>query len=339
MSGRTKVLIYAVVFVGLALLIKFLVPFEAAAVQSSVAVAPEVMVNIPTPFGTYPVSNTIWTAWIVMIFITILAFLATRNMKLVPSGLQNVMEFAIESINGLAESVAGERARKFLVVTATIFIFVLFSNLFGLIPGFGPFGTMTLEPGQKPPQGIIDLGPAPAFFAPNPSEGETIVLAPFFRSPSTDVNLTFAIALLTMVLVEAWGVQANGLLPYLGRFFRFGQLGEFFASLVKPKKKWGLLGMGLIDLVVGLIEFVGEFARLIAFTFRLFGNIFAGEIVLLIMGFLLAALPLIFYGFELFVGFIQAFVFFVLAVAFMTIATTPHEGEGHGHKPEIPDLE
>ncbi len=328
MSGRTKIIVYAIVFFAIAILVKIFIPFEAPAVASSVTVAPEILWNVPMPWGIYPISNTMFTAWLVMILITVLAFLSTRNMQLVPRGLQNLMEYAIEAINGLAESIAGDRARKFLVVTATIFIFVLFSNLVGLIPGFGPIGTITLEEGQAAPTGIIIIGDAPGF-APNPAETGVPILAPFFRSPSTDVNMTLAIALLTMILVEAWGVQANGFLPYLARFFRFGQLAGFVKSIFSGKIKWGLLGMGLIDLIVGLIEFVGEFARLIAFTFRLFGNIFAGEIVLLIMAFLLLVLPLIFYGFELFVGFIQAFVFFVLAVAFMTIATTPHEAEGH----------
>ncbi|MGB8644511.1 MAG: FoF1 ATP synthase subunit a [Anaerolineae bacterium] len=328
MRGWIKILIYALVFIAIGVLLKMFIPFGPEAVGSSVTVSPEVLFNIPTPFGNYPFTNTILTAWIVMLLLALLAYLATRKMELIPSGLQNVMEFALETMMGLADSVAGERARKFFVVTATIFIFVLFSNLIGLIPGFGPIGTITLEQGQQPPQGIVLWGDAP-WAAPNPAETGVPILAPFVRAPSTDVNLTLAIALVAMFLVEAWGFQANGFFGYLGRFFRFGMLGEFFGGLFKGKIKIGQFFMGLIDFFVGLIELVSEFAKIIAFTFRLFGNIFAGEIVLLIMAFLFAALPLIFYGFELFVGFIQAFVFFILSLAFMTIATTPHQAEGH----------
>ncbi len=337
MSGRTRILLLLVLFLAFAVLIKNL-PFGPEAVASSVTVSPEVMFDIPTGTGLplnapghgddLRITNTILTAWIVMIILTALAYFSTRNMQLVPSGLQNVMEMAVESIMGLAESVAGDRARKFFVVVATIFIFVLFSNLIGLIPGFGPIGTITLE-GNPMPMGIIDLGPANGF-APNPPETGVPILAPFVRAPSTDVNFTLAIALTAMFLVEAWGMQMTGIGRYWLRFFRFGQIISFFRGLAAGKPKVGQLAMGLIDFFVGLIELVSEFAKLIAFTFRLFGNIFAGEVVLLIMSFLFAALPVIFYGFELFVGFVQAFVFAILALAFMTIATTPHEaGEHH----------
>ncbi len=327
MSGRTRIILIVVAFIVAAALIKA-IPFGSEAVGSSVTVSPEILFNISIGGFVYPLTNTILTAWLVILALALLSYFATRKMELVPSGLQNVMEMAVESIMGLAESVAGDRARKFFVVVATIFIFVMFSNLVGLIPGFGPIGTMTLEPGKPAPTGIFIIGDAPQF-AQNPAESGVPILAPFFRSPSTDVNLTFGIALIAMLLVEAWGMQMTGIGRYWLRFFRFGQLGEFVRLLFQGKVKVGMFFMGLIDFFVGLIELVSEFAKLIAFTFRLFGNIFAGEVVLLIMSFLFAALPLIFYGFELFVGFVQAFVFAILALAFMTIATTPHEAEGH----------
>ncbi len=327
MSGRTRIILIIVAFIVAAALIKA-IPFGSEAVGSSVTVSPEILFNISIGGFVYPLTNTILTAWLVILALALLSYFATRKMELVPSGLQNVMEMAVESIMGLAESVAGDRARKFFVVVAPIFIFVMFSNLVGLIPGFGPIGTITLEPGKTAPTGIFIIGDAPQF-AQNPAESGVPILAPFFRSPSTEVNLTFGIALIAMLLVEAWGMQMTGIGRYWLRFFRFGQLGEFFRLLFQGKVKIGMFFMGLIDFFVGLIELVSEFAKLIAFTFRLFGNIFAGEVVLLIMSFLFAALPLIFYGFELFVGFVQAFVFAILALAFMTIATTPHEAEGH----------
>ena len=327
MSGRTRVLLIAVAFVVAAILIK-LIPFGAEAVASSVTVPPEILVNISLFGFVYPLTNTIFTAWLVIILLTVLAYFATRKMELVPGGLQNVMEMAVESIMGLAESVAGNRARKFFVVAATIFIYVMFCNLVGLIPGFGPIGTITLPSGQNAPTGIFLIADAPQV-APNLPETGVPILAPFFRAPSTDVNLTLSIALITMFLVEAWGMQMTGPLRYWLRFVRFGQLIDFVRQLFHGQVELGLFFMGLIDLLVGLIEFVSEIAKIIAFTFRLFGNIFAGEVVLLIMSFLFGALPLIFYGFETFVGFVQAFVFCILGLAFMTISTTPHEAEGH----------
>lgn len=334
MSSRNKILLIATGFIVIAVLQKLLpalgvatfLSFDAEAVSASVAVKPEVMFIV----GGFEITNTLLMTWAAMFILILLSFLATRNMKLVPSGVQNFMEFAIESIAGLCESVAGsERAKKFFPIVATIFLFVTVSNLLGLIPGFGPIGTMTLEHDAPPPKSIALLGDASLFAAAHEEEGATPVLAPFFRSPSTDINTTLAIALIAMLLVQFFGIQALGFLGYFGKFFNFKRLGKFFTGLFKGKFSGADLGFGFLDTFIGLIEFISEIAKIFAFTFRLFGNIFAGEVVLLIMSFLFLALPLVFYGFEVFVGFIQGFVFAVLTLAFMTIATTGHGAEEH----------
>jgi F-type H+-transporting ATPase subunit a len=331
---NAKLWIFIIVLIVIAVLVKLYVPFETAAVRASVAIAPEVLFQIQLPFAlpligsVFPISNTLLTTWIVMILIALLAYLSTRNMSLVPSGLQNIMEMLIEYLAGLSESVAGpERGRKFFTIPATIFILVLFSNLMGLIPGFGPIGVISLAANQQPPNGIVVLGSVPSAFVVHAAEGDVPVLAPFVRAPSTDVNLPLALALITMVMVEFYGVQMLGLLHYLGKFFNFKRLGKFFMGLIRGKFNLGDLGFGFIDAFAGLVELFSELGKVVAFTFRLFGNIFAGEVVLLIMSFLFLLLPFIFYGLELFVAVIQAFVFCVLAIAFMTIATTPHAGE------------
>lgn len=318
----------------LAVLVKIFIPFETAAVQASVAIAPEVLFEIQLPFtlpifgSVLPISNTLLTTWIAMVLIVLFAYFSTRNMSLVPAGLQNIMETLIEYLAGLSESVAGpERGKKFFAIPATIFILVLFANLIGLIPGFGPIGVISLAGNQAPPNGIVVLGDAPSAFVVHEAEGGVPVLAPFVRAPSTDVNLPLALALITMVAVEYYGIQMLGLLHYLGKFFNFKRLGKFFSGLARGKLEGGDLGFGLIDAFAGLVELFSEIGKIVAFTFRLFGNIFAGEVVLLIMSFLFLLLPFIFYGLELFVAVIQAFVFCVLAIAFMTIATTPHAGE------------
>jgi F-type H+-transporting ATPase subunit a len=322
------------VLIIIAVLVKAFIPFETAAVQASVAIAPEVLFEIQLPFsipfiGTvFPISNTLLTTWIVLILIALFAFFSTRKMSMVPSGLQNIMEMLIEWLAGLSESVAGpERGKKFFTIPATIFILVLFSNLIGLIPGFGPIGVISLAGNQSPPNGILVLGNAPGAFVVHQAEGGVPVLAPFVRAPSTDVNLPLALALICMVMVEFYGVQMLGLLHYLGKFFNFKRLAKFFAGLLRGKLSMGDLGFGLIDAFAGLVELFSELGKVVAFTFRLFGNIFAGEVVLLIMSFLFLLLPFVFYGLELFVAVIQAFVFCVLAIAFMTIATTPHASE------------
>lgn len=331
---NAKLWIAVIVLIVIAVLVKIFIPFDTKAVQSSVAIAPEVLFEIQLPFNlpligsVFPISNTLLTTWAVLILITLFAFFSTRKMSMVPGGLQNIMEMLIEWLAGLSESVAGpERGKKFFIIPATIFILVLFSNLVGLIPGFGPIGIISLAANQQPPSGIVVLGDAPSAFVVRAPEGDVNVLAPIVRAPSTDVNLPLALALIAMVMVEYYGISMLGLLHYLGKFFNFKRLGKFFGGLLRGKFNLGDLGFGLIDAFAGLVELFSELGKVVAFTFRLFGNIFAGEVVLLIMSFLFLLLPFIFYGLELFVAVIQAFVFCVLAIAFMTIATTPHAGE------------
>jgi F-type H+-transporting ATPase subunit a len=331
-SRRNQIIVIAIVLIAIGFVLPRYFPFGAEAVASSVTLPPELMFVVSLPFtlpivgSAVPITNTLITAWIVIIFLTLFAYFSTRKMSLVPGGLQNVMEAIVEAILGLAESVAGERARMFFTLVATIFIYALFSNLIGLIPGFGPIGTITLEQGQAPPVGIYTIGDAPAF-AQNPPETGVPILAPFVRAPSTDINYPLAFALIAMAMVEFWGMQALGVLGYWEKFFNFRRLGKFIGGLFRGKVVVGDLAFGFIDIFIGLVELVSEAGKIIAFTFRLFGNIFAGEVVLLIMSFLFLMLPLVFYGLELFVGVIQAFVFAILTLAFATIATTPHAGE------------
>lgn len=305
--------------------------FGTGAVTASVSVRPEVLFTL----GGIEISNTLLTSWIVVLLLVLFAYLSTRNMRMIPSGLQNVMETIVEALDGLATSVAGERGRKFFPIVATIFLFVLFSNLLGLVPGFGPIGIIPVGEHTPAPQGITTFD-LPVSLAHSlgggiaPAEGENVVLAPFFRSPSTDVNMTLALALISVLMTQVFGMQALGPIRYwFARFFMFGKLGDFVGSLFKGKPKWGLLAFGFLDVFIGILELVSEVSKILSFTFRLFGNIFAGEVVLLIMAFLFFALPFPFYALEIFVGFIQAFVFAILTLVFMTIATTAHGAEEH----------
>ena len=255
-------------------------------------------------------------------------------MRLIPTGLQNVMEMIIEALDGLTTSVAGARGRKFFPIVTTIFLFVFSSNMLGLIPGFGPIGLIPVEPNVPAPQGIatFDL-PQPlanALGAKAANPEEVVLLAPLFRSPSSDINFTLALALISVVMTQIFGMQQLGPVRYwFTRFFLVEKIGKFFGSLLKGKPDFGAFFYGLIDIFVGLLEFISEIVKILSFTFRLFGNIFAGEVVLLIMAYLFFALPFVFYGLELFVGFMQAFVFAILTLVFMTIATTAHGAEEH----------
>ncbi|MCU0493469.1 MAG: F0F1 ATP synthase subunit A [Chloroflexaceae bacterium] len=264
-----------------------------------------------------PITDAMITTIIVDITLILLVIFATRNMQLVPRGLQNAMEAVIEALYNFAKGVDRENVNKFFPYFASIFLFVLFSNLVSLIPFVGTVGVCVPEQQAS----IAVAAPAaaegttPGFFDgwPGSCPKET-KLVPFFRSPSTDLNNTFAWSLVMVVLIQVFGFQALGL-GYLTKFFNFKE--------------------GPIMAFVGFIELISEVVRIMAFALRLFGNIFAGKVIILVMTFLFPfLLPLPFYGLELFVALIQAIIFGVLVLVFMSLATQAHGGHddhGHGH--------
>lgn len=261
----------------------------------------------------FRISNSMIMTWIVMLILIVVSRVATRRMDLVPSGVQNLMELVIEALNGLVTDIAGDRGRRFFPIVATIFLFVLLSNWIGLLPGVGPIGVHETHVVQG---------------------HEEEILVPIVRSPSADLNTTVALAAISVVLTQVFSIAALGISGYVTKFINVGKLGAFFLALVglRPRKGLGgLLFWGFIDFFVGIIELFSELMKLITFSFRLFGNIFAGEVILIVMAYLFAQIaPLPFYALELFVGFIQAFVFAMLTLVFMTMATTSHTAaEGH----------
>lgn len=272
------------------------------------------------PIGQLPllgaVTNSLVTTWLVMVILLVLAVVGMRRRSLVPDGLQNMMEALVEAIWGLTEDVAGnKRAPKYFPIVATIFFFVLVSNWLGLLPGVGPIGLM-----EEVKHG---------------TETERVII-PFLRSPSTDLNTTVALALISVTLTQIFGIRALGVLGYVGKFINvkgaWNLIGALLGIRPRPPKASGYLMMALfafIDFYMGLLELISEAAKILSFSFRLFGNIFAGEVLLAVIAFLIPyLLPLPFLGLEVFVGFIQAFVFAVLTLVFMTIATISHGGEG-----------
>lgn len=284
--------------------------------------------------GPLSITNSVFTAWVATIFIFILFFLGTRNMSLKPGALQNFLEFLVENLYKLTEGVAGQKwVSKFFVVPATIFVFVLMSNLIGLfiaipLTGFGvcePHKAAAVEMTHGDEVAHVEEAAADGeghYTTPGCNPGDKLV--PFFRAPSADLNFTFALALITQIVAWSFGFMALGAGGYMGKFFVFDK--------IRNAKSGGDYALGVIDFFVGLLELLSEFVKIIAFSFRLFGNIFAGEVMLLVIAFLvplLVVVPLI--GFEIFVAFIQAFVFFILSVAFYKVAITGHGDHDEAH--------
>ncbi len=301
----------------------------------AIEVAPEHVFDI----GPLEVTNTMFTSWVVIVLILVTAFIVGRNASVVPSGFSGAAEALISGFYGTVVGIAGERnARRFFPLVATIFFYIVISNYFGLLPINNVIGVPEDGHGDKQPvmQQTSIAGIELAYIPFNPEEvdiraGDPVlvpeeeggnfsgIIAPLFRSAMTDVNAPLAIAIFSFIFVEFWGFQALGV-GYLRKFFNFGRL---------------LRGnpMGLIDVFVGLLELISEFIRMVSFTFRLFGNIFAGEVLLLMMIFLVPfVLVDIFYGLELFVGLIQAFVFAMLTLVFAQMAVAHHgdDQEQHG---------
>ncbi len=296
----------------------------------------------PVLFGA-PLTNTMVAMVLVDLVVLGLGLLAARRAGPLPPPVRglgilvNLFEFLVEALyENLAKVVLGHRARHVFPLVASIFLMVLTANWMGLIPGFDSIGKVEPAHGHGGGYAVIHWGPltlltakpaAPAEAAGHSAEGhgenpeakaEGFVLVPYLRALSTDLNFTIGLALVAVFMVQVWGVRALG--PgYFWKFFNVKALRRGF--------------MGVIEFLVSLLELISEVAKIVSFSFRLFGNIFAGHVLLGIMIFLLPLLvPAVFYGLEIFVGLIQAFIFMMLTMVFIALATAGHgEGPSESH--------
>jgi F-type H+-transporting ATPase subunit a len=269
------------------------------------AAAPRVQV------GPFSVTNSMIMTWIVALGIIIFAQVATRNIKDVPQGAQNFWEWLVEGLHGFLEDIIGyDLVKKTFWFFATIFIFILFTNWAGLFPGVGTIGWSEHAKGT-----ILGI--------PNFEH----ISQPLLRGVNADLNMTFAMAMVFFACWTVWALQANG--P-----------GGFILHLFGPKgDTTGLLKllMILVFIMVGVLEVVSILFRPISLSFRLYGNIFAGENMLETMSKMggpmfgwLMALP--FYAMELLVGVVQALVFMLLTAVFtLLICTHDEDGPAHQH--------
>ena len=260
-----------------------------------------------------PITNSLIMTVLVDLLLLLTIIFGVRNMQLIPRGFQNLVEAMVEGFYNFAQSVDRKNIAKFFPLCATIFFFVLYSNLFALVPGVGSIGACI----ETHAEGEAAAHPS-EFFSGLPGycgEGHVV---PILRSPSADLNVTLAFAIVAVIMIQVFGFQALGV-GYLTKFFNFRE--------------------GFMGAFVGILEFISEIVRIVAFAFRLFGNIFAGEVILVVMAFLFPyILPLPFYGLELFVAFMQAFIFSVLTLVFMSIATIAHGGHDEHESHEGAEL-
>jgi F0F1-type ATP synthase, subunit a len=289
-------------------------------IQPEIAVAPERLIKEPIienflGLGPLYLVNTLPTLAVTIVLLVVVAYFTNRSLKrsaetdLVPRGIGNVMEAILEILYNLTEGSAGAKwAKAIFPWFATILIYVLFANLLKLIPGFESVGVLhQVAQGHPASNGIL-----------MPGEVENgYILAPFFRGISVDLNFTAALALVAVVMIQVIGFRAQG----------FGYLGKFFNT----RRMFKVPFFGAMDFLVGLLELISELSKILSFAFRLFGNMFAGIVLVAIVAGLLgkiSILPAMVMMFELFVGVIQAFVFGMLTMVFMAQATQGH-GEEH----------
>ncbi len=245
-------------------------------------IMPEISIKAEHLFELWHISvtNSMLLAVLTMIVLVIGAIFLSRRLKVIPGKLQSFVEVLIEQALELMDSVFGDRKRseKYFPIIVTVFVFILFSNWFGLLPIVGPVHLREISEGVEHS-------------------------VPLLRGPAADLNFTLALAIVSVFSVNLLSFLALGIKKFIGRFF----------------SKDPILS------AVGVLEIVSEFVKVVSFSFRLFGNVFAGEVLLLIVGFLVPLIvPLPFLFLEVFVGFMQAFIFAMLTMVFMAMATTEH---------------
>ncbi|MEK7064879.1 MAG: F0F1 ATP synthase subunit A [Patescibacteria group bacterium] len=252
--------------------------------------APETLFHV----GQFSITNTMINVWLAMVILFVFGLFVKRACRLKPTKLQNTCEYFLEILLGYFDQVTGDRKKtiKFLPIVGSVFFFILLSNWLGLLPGTGSI-----------------------------TYGHTMLLRP----ANSDLNLTVAMALTSVIASHLFGLFTVGFFTHIGKFIQIKGLIKSFAK--------GPIAIftALIELMVGVIEIVSEIAKVLSLSLRLFGNIFAGEVLISVISALVSLIvPTPFMLLELLVGLIQAGVFTMLTIVYLTIATSePHGAESH----------
>ncbi len=260
--------------------------------------------------GSFPITNALLTSWVVVGIIIIVSLIIRFSIKKVPGKLQSFFELILDGAYDLADQVTGSRAitQKVFPLAIAIFFFVLLNNWLGIFP-LGGFG-------------LIE------------TSGDHSAFLPFLRSGTADINTTIALAVIAVIGSNIFGIMSIGAWKTFNKYVNLKALG---GMVTKVKKDPMVLLTAPITFFVGILELVGEVAKVASLSFRLFGNVFAGEVLLGAMAAILAyALPVPFLFLEIFVGLIQALIFSMLTLVYFTIASQDHEehDEAHDKHPE-----
>lgn len=259
--------------------------------------------------GEFTITNSLLTSWLAVLVIFAFSITLRKKIKKIPGKLQHVFEILIEGAMSLCDQVTNNRklTNKIFPIVFTLFVFILVNNWVGILPFIGSIGINAIHDGHE-------------------------VFVPFFRGGTADVNTTLALSLMIVIGSNVFGIIAVGLWKFFNKYVNLKVLGSIFKKL---RKDPSILIVAPITFFVGILELIGEMAKIASLSFRLFGNIFAGEVLLASMAAIFAfILPGPFLFLEVFVGLIQALIFSLLATVYFTIASEDHSSheEEHGNK-------
>jgi len=249
--------------------------------------------------GSFTITNALLTSWFVVAIIIVLSLILRSKLRVIPGKLQNIFEMVIEGALDLCDQVTNSRALsiKIFPIAISVFFFILINNWLGLLP-IGGFGIL-----EKSEHGLSFI--------------------PFLRGGTADINTTIALAVMAVLGANIFGIFSIGIWKTFNKYVNLKVLGGIFTKI---RHEPTIIIVAPITFFVGLIEIVGEFAKIASLSFRLFGNVFAGEVLLVSMSALVAyVVPIPFLFLELLVGVVQALIFSILLVVYFTIASTDHD--------------
>ena len=268
-------------------------------------------------YKNFPITNALLTSWAAVFIIIIISLILRSTLKTIPGKIQNMFELVIEGALGLCDQVTNNRelSVRIFPIAISVFFFILVNNWLGLLPLGG--------------LGILEKS----------AEGTSFI--PYLRGGTADINTTLALAIMAVIGANIFGVFSIGLWKTFNKYVNMKVLGGIFTKI---RHEPMVIIVAPITFFVGLIEIVGEFAKVASLSFRLFGNVFAGEVLLVSMAALVAyVVPIPFMFLEILVGVIQALIFSILLVVYFTIGASDHdehaETDGHTGDREVKQLE
>ena len=268
-------------------------------------------------YNNFSITNALLTSWLAVFIIIILSFVLRSKLRLIPGKIQSFFEIIVEGALGMCDQVTSNRTLSIRIfpIAISVFFFILINNWLGLLP-IGGFGV--LEQGEH-----------------------GLAFIPFLRGGTADINTTIALAVMAVLGANLFGIFSIGLWKTFNKYVNLKALGGIFTKI---RHEPTIIIVAPITFFVGLIEIIGEFAKVASLSFRLFGNVFAGEVLLVSMAALVAyIIPIPFLFLEILVGVIQALIFSILLVVYFTIGASdhdeheparPHESSGAGGEHE-----